>query len=136
MIVILRDPIERAYSHYCMTSDPNGTEKQLEKRRIVAGKSFEELIDEDLKALQHINPKSDASMFQQYADALPFHHGCHGYIGRGLYAFQLELWYRVFLRHQILVLNLNDMRDEIGTKVRPPMHNFNHNSIGDNTPFL
>ncbi len=49
---MLRDPVQRAYSHYQMTADTVGSSKQLEKRATVAGKSLESIIDEDLAQLK------------------------------------------------------------------------------------
>ena len=114
LIVMLRDPVQRAYSHYRMTSDPHGTPSQLKARKSVRGKSFATVVEEDLQQLEGIHPDSDPEEFQRYADQLPRHHGCHGYVGRGLYAFQLEQWYKVFPREQILVVTLDAMHTERG----------------------
>lgn len=111
LIVILRDPVSRAYSQYCMTADSVGTAQQLKARKAVAGKSFEQVVDFDLKLLETVD---DATSFQRYVDELPQSHGCHSYVGRGLYVYQLELWTRVFPREQILILKLDSMRTSQG----------------------
>ena len=51
LLVILRDPTERAYSHYSMTADKTSTAVLMDRRKVVAGKSFEELVDVDMALL-------------------------------------------------------------------------------------
>jgi hypothetical protein len=123
LIVMLRDPVKRAYSHYQMTADPNGTPQQLRMRRAVQGKTFEQVVEEDLARLQEAQIMESARLigdlankFQAYADALPQDHGAHSYVGRGLYAMQLALWLRVFPRDQLLVVDLDDMKTSEGTQ--------------------
>jgi hypothetical protein len=115
--VILRDPVQRAYSHYQMTADTCGTSAQLEKRAFVAGKSFQDIIDEDLAQLQPVlaNPTC-TDTFQTYLDQLPRSHGAHAYLGRGLYALQLRIWFNLFPREQFLLLRLEDMVDRPATQ--------------------
>ncbi|KAF0693801.1 Aste57867_15300 [Aphanomyces stellatus] len=109
-IVMLRDPVQRAYSHYHMTADPTGTPFQLKMREAVAGKTFDEVMDEDMALLHevHADPTSLAA-FQTYANHLPQTHGCHSYLGRGLYALQLRIWFTHFPRDQFLILNVDNM---------------------------
>ncbi|KAJ0401542.1 hypothetical protein P43SY_007256 [Pythium insidiosum] len=123
LIVMLRDPVKRAYSHYQMTADPSGTAAQLKMREPVRGKSFEQLVDEDLALLEaagvHASPLESVEgatvdAFQRYADGLSRQHGAHSYVGRGLYALQLALWLRVFPREQVLVIDLDDMKTPAG----------------------
>lgn len=125
LIIMLRDPVKRAYSHFQMTADPTGTAHQLRRREAVKGKSFAEVVDEDLQLLRSAQVTCDseaellpverlADRFQAYADALPQEHGAHSYVGRGLYALQLALWLRVFPREQVLVVDLDDMSTHEG----------------------
>lgn len=124
LVVMLRDPVKRAYSHFQMTADPTGTEHQLRRREAVKGKSFKQVVEEDLQLLRDAqvaagdgSPESVerlADRFQAYADALPQDHGAHSYVGRGLYALQLALWLRVFPREQVFVLDLDDMSTHEG----------------------
>ncbi|TYZ59716.1 hypothetical protein PybrP1_011121 [[Pythium] brassicae (nom. inval.)] len=125
LLVMLRDPVKRAYSHYQMTADTSGSAAQLRMREAVKGKAFEQVVDEDLALLRAagVSPASlldgdDAALdqFQRYADALSQQHGAHAYVGRGLYALQLALWLRVFPREQLLLVDLDDMRDAAGTQ--------------------
>ena len=89
-------------------------------RKVVEGKSFEELIDHDLellakagvveatgpestKAVQSTCATVDVKRLQRdYLDHMPHGHGSHGYIGRGLYAAQLEILYSVFPPSQVV----------------------------------
>lgn len=125
VLVMLRNPAKRAFSHFQMTADPIGTPAQLRMRQAVKGKSFEQIVDEDLQLLAEANVISDSLLdgndaaldsFQRYADALSQQHGAHSYVGRGLYALQLALWLRVFPRDQVLILDLDDMKNAEGTQ--------------------
>ena len=111
LIVLLRNPVKRAYSHYCMAIEMEGVEGHAQR-------SFEELVRKDLDDLSQVHPNLSADQFQEYADQLPLQHGCHSYVGRGLYCFQLELWLRVFPRSQILILSLDQMKTPHGAQVR------------------
>lgn len=122
---MLRDPTKRAFSHFQMTADPTGTPAQLRMRQTVKGKSFEQIVDEDLRLLTDAKVTSDSLLdgndaaldsFQRYADALSQQHGAHSYVGRGLYALQLALWLRVFPRDQVLIIDLDDMKNAEGTQ--------------------
>ncbi|RLN78713.1 hypothetical protein BBJ28_00025987, partial [Nothophytophthora sp. Chile5] len=127
LIVMLRDPVKRAFSHFHMTADESGTPVQLKRREAVKGKRFEQVVEDDLQLLEaagvcgsegmgHLQLDTLASRFQVYADALPQTHGAHSYLGRGLYAAQLALWLRVFPRDRILVIDLDDMRSPEGVQ--------------------
>lgn len=122
---MLRNPTKRAFSHYQMTADPTGTPVQLRMRQAVKGKSFAQIVEDDLKLLDAANVAPDSLLdgndaaldnFQRYADALSHEHGAHSYVGRGLYALQLGIWLRVFPRDQILVIDLDDMKTAEGTQ--------------------
>lgn len=125
LIVMLRDPVKRAFSHYQMTADPNGTLQQLKMREPVKGKSFEQVVDEDLALLADASVSSElldavdcevVDRFQQYADSLSQQHGAHSYVGRGLYALQIALWLRVYPRDQLLIIDLDAMKTPEGTR--------------------
>lgn len=113
LIVILRDPVLRAYSHYKMTADESGTEAQKKRRGSVQGRSFEELIQDDLNLLKNSGVTSNYCLnasLNEYSEAASVKkHGSHGYVGRGLYALQLEQWLRIFPRDQFLVVRLSKL---------------------------
>lgn len=53
VLVMLRDPVERAYSQYQMCIDPEGTPVQLAVRgkSSYTGKSFREVVNEEIAEL-------------------------------------------------------------------------------------
>lgn len=120
LLVIVRDPVERAYSHYQMMRDRSGTEEQLQRRGSVADKSFAEFVEQDLARLQRCGALSltaghsaeeQAAIAQRFEDEYmrecPMDHGGHSVLGRGMYALQLLQWLRVFPREQFLFLRLD-----------------------------
>ena len=96
LIVLLRDPVRRAYSHYWHERD-KGREK-LE---------FEAAIEAEAGRL------GDAQ--QQLADGTlerSFAHQHFSYLARGRYAEQLEAWFSAYPREQFLVLRFEDLARE------------------------
>jgi hypothetical protein len=81
LIVLLRNPVDRAYSQY-----------QMRLRR-VGEDSFEEAIDEELTRLPSNGELPGPEK------------GHHAYLPRGVYADQLRRWLAVFPREQFLVLH-------------------------------
>lgn len=88
LIVVLRDPVERAFSHH-QWAVARGRE-QL---------SFEAALEAEEGRLsgEHEKLLADASYTS-------FAHQVYSYKARGLYADQLELWFEKFDRQSILVL--------------------------------
>ncbi len=82
LIVLLRNPVDRAYSHY--------------HYRLVRGRetsSFEDAVNKDLKNIAQ-DFESVRKQPQIYNSYLP----------RGIYVDQLKTWMRLFPREQILIL--------------------------------
>jgi hypothetical protein len=94
LIALLRDPIERAYSHY-----------QLMRRSGLEKLSFEDALaaEEERLAGERERLLADPSFRAR-------HHRDHSYVARGLYAVQLERWLAHFPREQLLVLRAEDFR--------------------------
>jgi lipopolysaccharide transport system ATP-binding protein len=98
LIALLRDPIERAYSHY-----------QLMVRTGREELSFEDALaaeDERLAAEEErmrADPRHSSANYRHYA-----------YLTRGLYADQLERWLAYFPREQLLVVRAEDFRARPG----------------------
>lgn len=93
LIAILRDPVDRAYSHY--------------QHEVALGREplpFEE-------ALAHEQERMRGEVERMTADARYFSHAWwdHTYAARGRYAEQLERWLDVFPREQLLVLFSDDL---------------------------
>ena len=100
LIVLLRDPVERALSHY-HHSRSKGREPL----------SFDEALDAEQGRVAGEMKRivTEAPFYESFA------HIHFTYAGRGHYAEQLEAWYEVFPREQILVLNAEDLfRDPDG----------------------
>ena len=84
LIVILRNPIERAYSHWAMEhqrgDDPLPFALALEQEEA------------------------------RCREALPFQHRVFSYVDRGFYSAQLRRLWRFFGREQVLVLTQEELR--------------------------
>lgn len=89
LIVLLRNPIHRAYSHY-----------QMMVRRGLEPMSFAE-------ALQAERSRVEEEYDRMCRDPRYLSQNCsiYSYLKRGLYAEQLERWYRYFSKDQILVMS-------------------------------
>ncbi len=100
LIVVLRDPVERAYSHY-----------QHEKR-----KDREPLSFEDALAAEEGRLAGEVAKIFADPDYGSFAHQHFSYKARGYYADQLEAWHKLFPRDQILILESRELnRDFPGT---------------------
>jgi hypothetical protein len=95
LIAILRDPVDRAFSHY--------------QHEVALGR--EPLSFEDALAREH--ERTAGEVERMLADPRHFSHAWWNwtYRARGLYAEQLERWHAVFPPEQLLVL-LNEELDE------------------------
>ena len=103
LIAVLRDPIERAYSHF-----------QMELRWGRETGTFEEALNREKTELPgvlerlHTNPNVGVSSGLGRT-----------YVARGLYADQLERWLQLFDREQLLILMSDDLdNDPAGTLSR------------------
>jgi hypothetical protein len=92
LVVLLRDPVDRAYSHY-----------RKMRRMGLERLSFEEALDREEKRLAGEEERLLADPRHRSR-----HHRRHAYVARGLYADQLERWLAHFPREQLLVLRAED----------------------------
>jgi Sulfotransferase domain len=93
LIALLRDPVERAYSHY-----------QHEVARGFEDLTFEEAIEQEPSRLSgELERMRGDSSYNSFG----LQH--HTYLARGLYSEQLEVWYRLFPKDQILILSSEDL---------------------------
>jgi hypothetical protein len=96
LIALLRDPVERAYSHYQMMAR-TGREKL----------SFEGALAAEPERLEGV----EQALMVETEALLPSGHRAHhqhrhrAYFARGLYADQLERWLEHFDREQLLVVD-------------------------------
>jgi Sulfotransferase domain len=91
LIALLRDPIERAYSHY-----------QLAHRKGREQLSFEEALAAEPERIAEDEPHLDDPTYRTR------HHRHHSYLARGMYADQLERWFAHFPREQLLIIRSED----------------------------
>jgi hypothetical protein len=87
-IALLRNPVDRAYSHY-----------QMRVRKGLESLSFEGAIDKERERLSSSDDPS-SSTWRYYS-----------YIKRGLYVDQLKRWMSVFPREQFLIIKSEDFYD-------------------------
>lgn len=96
LICILRDPVDRAYSHY-----------QHEVRFGVEPLSFEEALNCEAERLQ-----GEEDKIRQDLHHKPFRFAHYSYQARGFYLQQLQRWWQLFGKDRILVLFNEEMRSE------------------------
>ncbi len=92
IIMLLRDPVERAFSHYKMNVK-NGTETL----------SFEEAIDKENERLE-----DDISKMQSNELYAAQKHRLYSYVNRGLYSDQLKNWLQYFPLEQMMIIKSED----------------------------
>jgi len=101
LVAILRDPVERAYSHY-----------QMMRRSKREELSFEDALEAEAGRLaSEAELEAGTTRFRIGTGERRkhYHHRHHAYFARGLYADQLERWYASFPREQLLVLTVEDL---------------------------
>ncbi|MDQ6697618.1 MAG: sulfotransferase domain-containing protein, partial [Actinomycetota bacterium] len=95
IIAVLRDPIERAWSHY-----------HHERARGFEDLDFEAALDAEDGRL------AGAELVLAAPDGRHFSHQHHSYVARGRYAEQLKRWERHIPADQTLVLLSTDLQDD------------------------
>lgn len=93
-LLILRNPVDRAYSHYQM-SVRNGWETL----------SFEDAIEREESRL-----RADRAKIAQNPRYFGFSFMHHSYLARGAYAQQLENWLQFFPRSRFMVIRTEDLQ--------------------------
>ena len=95
LIALLRDPVERAYSHY----------------RHMVRLGFEDLSFDEAIAREDERTAPDRDRLRRQPLAHPAHLIRYSYAARGAYAEQLERWFAHFRREQVLVVRSEDFFD-------------------------
>ena len=105
LILLLRDPVERAISHYHYNLTINQTNQSSEKREYL---SFKEAIEtEKLRIREDIEKvKIDGNHDKCY------NYFYYSYLKRGIYIEQLRRWMKFFPREQLLILKSEDFFQE------------------------
>ena len=99
LIVLLRDPVKRAHSHY--------------NHEVALG--HEDLPFEDALAAEEERLAGEAEKLAADPAARSHAHQHHSYVARGRYAEQLERWLEHYPREQLLVLISEELfRDPVG----------------------
>jgi Sulfotransferase domain len=123
LIVLLRDPIERAYSHYA-----NEVARGYEEL------SFEQALDREARRL-----KGESEKLETDPGYHSLAHQHHSYLARGLYLEQIERWRSFFPRDQLQILSaerlfadpsavLAEVHDFLGVERRPLAAYEEHNA--------
>ena len=96
LIVLLRNPVDRAYSHYSLCV-----------HRGIEHLSFGEAIDREQERL-------DGELAKMLANEsyYSFSHRHYSYLSRGIYVVQLRAWMECFPREQFLILRSEDLFQE------------------------
>jgi len=98
VVILLRNPVDRAYSHY-----------QHQVKRVIKGQSPETLsFEEAIEVEETILPKEVRKMLQSeyYVSST---HRARSYLSRGIYIDQLLVWSRFFPRKQMLIVKSEDL---------------------------
>lgn len=91
-IVILRNPIDRAYSHYNMIV-------KFGRENL----SFEEAIKEENKRIE-----GERKKFTENENYYNWNFQAYSYLARGIYVNQIKTWMNLFPRRQFLILNFEE----------------------------
>ena len=129
-MILVRNPIKRAESHYAMVTSTKGTPAQLKTRgNEWRNLSFEQVVMKELEILDKCglipywniqNGTFDESKFNEFCDSkqeqvawntymenhIPLNTGSYGLLTRGLYALQIQSWFSEFDRNQFLIFQL------------------------------
>ena len=123
IIMLLRDPVERAYSHFKMSN---------RNANVMTAQSFEDCIAQDTEMLKRtgVIAATSTGIVSKSMDEdedgerpldiawmkymlIPMREKCDAVIGRGIYALQLRIWWKVYTkdeeRDQILVYKSEDL---------------------------
>ena len=95
LILLLRNPVDRAYSHY----------NHKVRRGIEPLPSFEDAIVSEAERLAGEGQKVVENQIH-----FSFNHLHYSYLARGIYIEQLEAWMRYFPREQMLIIKSEDFR--------------------------
>ena len=98
LVVLLRNPVDRAYSHY-----------QHQVKRVVQGQTPETLsFEEAIEVEKRILPGEVSKMLrcEYYYSST---HRTRSYLSRGIYIDQLLAWSRFFPRERMLILKSEDL---------------------------
>ncbi len=102
LIVLLRHPVERAYSHY----------------HFITGMGFESRPFEEAIAREEDVQREERAKLLTDDNYNSYSHQHQSYLARGIYADQLEAWLRLFPREQFLILAAEDLYNDPGATLQ------------------
>lgn len=97
IIIVLRNPVDRAYSQYWMNKG------YLKFENL----SFEDAIEAESNRL-----KGEKEKIINNPSYNSFEYQNHSYIARGIYVEQIKRWFEFFPRDQILIVDSNHLRND------------------------
>lgn len=136
LIILVRDPIKRAVSHYAMVTSLDGSPEQLKARGMEwRDKSLEDVLEQDIKNMKEdgllpywdmesktvdkemfdtfINSREEDEAWERYVRTrVPLNTGSYSPLARGMYALQCRQWFRSFSKDKFLVMKLEDMSSQ------------------------
>jgi hypothetical protein len=92
LIVLLRNPVDRAYSHYC--------------RMVMEGR--EPLSFQDAVAQEETRIRGEGQKLAADPHYYSYNHPHYSYLARGIYVDQLQRWMNSFPQEQFLILKSED----------------------------
>lgn len=134
-LIILRNPVDRIYSQYQMILDKNkntSTEQQILNRGPLPSSkddenvviSFEELVFKEINEFEEIRERLGEESEEDFLDkeifskSLNFKNGAHNFIVRGLYYFQLKIWFKIYPKEQFKVIILENLKDNLDDEMK------------------
>jgi len=96
LIAVLRNPVDRAYSHY-----------HLSRRIQGLTTPFEDVVLEDMKRINEYREKNGEINDNYFKTIVQ-----NSFLARGFYAEQLKKWYEIFNDDQILVVPSEDLSEQ------------------------
>lgn len=136
MIILVRDPVKRAVSHYAMVTSNDGIPEQLKVRGMEWREmSFDEVLEQDIRNMKDdgllpywdmdsktvdkqlfdsfINTREEDEAWERYVRTrIPLNTGSYSPLARGLYALQCRQWFRSFAKDKFLIMKLEDMSQQ------------------------
>ena len=134
LIIMVREPIKRAISHYVMVTSLDGSPEQLAVRgNEWRSTTIEEVLEQDVLNMKEdgllpywnvesktvdreifdsfINTTEEDEAWEKYVTTrIPLNTGSYSPLARGLYALQCRQWLRSFVKSKFLVLKLEDLK--------------------------
>ena len=115
LVVLLRNPIDRAYSHYY--HEVAGGHEKLP--------TFEEAIDREEE-----RTTKEAEELARNEHYVSYKHRHFSYLSRGIYVDQLKVWMDLFPREQFLILKSEDFYADPGAGLRQTLEFLNVPVLG------